>query len=123
LRLFDRTIATWGGDNPHDKIQVDRSIAVHHLKGDLLHYPYTTIAEHIAQNNNFSTISADSLYKRGKKTTWFNIFFNPAWAFFNGYILRLGFLDGFPGYVIARNAAQLTYLKHVKLFQKLRENL
>lgn len=116
LRLFSRQLAQWGGTNPHDKVEFHSPQTTTHLAGDILHYSYYTMEEHIAQNNKFSTIAAESYFSLGKRTSLFRIWFNPCWAFFSGFILRGGFLDGFYGYVIARNVAHLTFMKHSKLY-------
>jgi glycosyltransferase involved in cell wall biosynthesis len=116
IRLFDRRIARWGGINPHDKIVLQEDITVDHLKGDILHYSYHTISEHAIQNNRLSTLAAESLFAKGKKTSVTNILVRPGWAFFQSYIIRAGFLDGFFGFVIAVQIAHMTFLKHVKLF-------
>ena len=116
LRLFNKQLAKWGGTNPHDKVEFHTPQPTTHLAGDILHYSYYSLEEHITQNNKFSTISAESYFSRGKRTNLFRICFNPCWAFFSGFILRGGFLDGFYGYVIARNVAHLTFLKHSKLY-------
>lgn len=116
LRLFNKQLAQWGGANPHDKVEFHSPQPTRHLSGDILHYSYYSMEEHITQNNKFSTISAESYFSRGKRTSLFRIWFNPCWAFFSGYILRGGFRDGFYGYVIARNVAHLTFLKHSKLY-------
>jgi glycosyltransferase involved in cell wall biosynthesis len=116
IRIFDRRFARWGGINPHDKIIVDENLDVKQLTGDILHYSYYTIAEHVAQNNKFSTISADSLFAQGKKTNLLKIIVNPVWAFIQGYFLRVGFLDGLFGFVIAVQVSHLTFLKHLKLY-------
>jgi hypothetical protein len=116
IRLFDRRVAQWGGTNPHDKIVVQENTIIEQLRGDILHYSYYTVAEHVAQNNKFSSISAESLFAQGKKTTQLNIIANPAWAFLQGYLFRAGFLDGLFGFVIAVQIAHLTFLKHLKLY-------
>jgi glycosyltransferase involved in cell wall biosynthesis len=116
IRLFDRRIARWGGTNPHDRVVVQNHITVKHLKGDILHYSYHTISEHVIQNNKLSTLAAESLYAKGKKTTLLNIVFRPCWAFFVSYFVRAGFLDGIFGFVIAIQIAHMTFLKHVKLY-------
>jgi len=116
IRLFDRRLARWGGTNPHDKIVWDGKLKVEHLRGNILHYSYHTIAEHVAQNNKFSSLAAESLFAKGKRTNLFKIIVNPTWAFFQSYIFRLGFLDGLFGLVIAIQIAQLTFLKHLKLY-------
>jgi glycosyltransferase involved in cell wall biosynthesis len=116
IRLFDRRIAQWGGINPHDKIVVQENTNVEQLHGDILHYSYYTIAEHVAQNNKFSTISAESLFAQGKKTSLLKIIVNPVWAFLQSYFMRAGFLDGLFGFIIAIEISHLTFLKHVKLY-------
>jgi hypothetical protein len=116
IRLFDRRIAQWGGTNPHDKIEIKEDAEVKQLGGDILHYSYHSISDHVAQNNRFSSISAESLYAMGKKTNLFKVFVNPVWAFLQSYLFRAGFLDGLFGLVIAIQISHLTFLKHLKLY-------
>lgn len=118
LRLINKNFAYWGGDNPHDKLIMKDESTIKHLAGDILHYSYHSIEEHALQNNKFSTISAETYFKRGKKTSIFKMMVHPFWAFFLGYILRGGFLDGFHGFVVAVHVAQLSFLKHAKLYLK-----
>ena len=118
LRLIDKKNAYWAGDNPHDKLILKDEVPIKHLKGDILHYSYNSIEEHVQQNNKFSTISAETYFKRGKKTNVFKMIVHPFWAFFLGYILRGGFLDGFYGFVVALHVAHLSFLKHAKLYHK-----
>ncbi len=115
LRLFNKNVAQWSGINPHDTVVLNSDQPVKHLKGDILHYSFNSLEEHILQNNKFSTISAEAYFKNGKRSNWFKIVFNPFWAFMKSYFFRLGILDGFLGYVIARNVAHLTFMKYYKL--------
>ncbi|HUR10592.1 MAG TPA: glycosyltransferase family 2 protein [Flavitalea sp.] len=117
LRLFNKKIARWGGTNPHDKIEMQVGSTTSHLKGDILHFSYSTIDDHIAQNNKFSSISALEMFHKGKRSSWYKILIHPVWTFILGYILRLGFLDGYYGFLIAINTAHLTFLKYSKLLQ------
>ena len=116
LRLFNRSKGKWAGLNPHDAIELAPGCKSSKLKGDILHFSYNSLEEHIHQNNKFSTIAAEAYYSRGKKSGWFKILFNPAWAFFYGYILKGGFRDGFYGFVIAKNVAHMTFMKYYKLY-------
>ncbi len=117
IRLLNKASGQWGGVNPHDRIILKDGVTASYLPGEILHYSFSTMEELIQQGNKFSTISADQLFKQGKRTSLLKILVNPAWAFFNGYILRLGFLDGLAGLVIARSIAFFTFQKHVKLWQ------
>jgi glycosyltransferase involved in cell wall biosynthesis len=115
LRLFDKRIAKWGGMNPHDKIWLPEGNKAFFLRGDILHHAYNSIDEHIKRNEEISTIAAWSLYESGKKKHWSKIFVSPVWSFFHGYFLRLGFLDGYHGFVIATQTASQCFLKYQKL--------
>ena len=117
VRLFDKRIASWGGTNPHDKIELKENVPVKHLCGDILHFSYNSIEEHVMQSNNFTTIAAASLHAKGQRSNWVKILVNPFWTFLHGYLIRLGFLDGFYGFVIAINSAHQTFLKYIKLYR------
>lgn len=115
LRLFDKTKVRWGGVNPHDKAIPLINEKVQHIKGDLLHYSYNTISEHTAKLDYFSSIAANAYFKDGRKASFFHLRIRPPYAFFRDYVLRLGFLDGYAGWVIAKFSAYYTFLKYVKL--------
>lgn len=122
LRLFDKRIATWGGINPHDRIELHKGVEAKKLKGDILHYSFDSMDDLIRQNNRLSSIAASSMYVKGKRTSWFKILINPAWAFANGYLFRRGFLDGADGFFIATHNAHYVFQKHSKLFHLQRTN-
>jgi glycosyltransferase involved in cell wall biosynthesis len=121
LRLWDKSKGKWGGVNPHDKFKLERGATKKFLKGDLLHYSYYSINEHVAQINNFSTIVANAYFKENKRASYFNIVFHPLWRLFRDYIIKLGFLDGFYGLVVSVNSAHETFLKYIKLRNLIRE--
>lgn len=121
LRLAKRSKVQWKGINPHDKLEIEKNEKVAHLKGDILHYTYYTIDEHIQQGNKFSTIAAKAYFEQGKRSGILKMLINPGWAFFSSYILKKGFLDGFNGFVISRQTAYQTFLKYAKLLQMQRQ--
>jgi glycosyltransferase involved in cell wall biosynthesis len=115
LRLWNRRKGLWGGDNPHDKFMMQPGTTVRHLAGDMLHYSYYFIEEHIVQLNKFSSISARSKFLKGKKSNIMKITIFPTWRFFRDYVLKLGFLDGYYGFVICVNSAHEVFQKYTKL--------
>jgi glycosyltransferase involved in cell wall biosynthesis len=58
LRLWDRRKGKWGGENPHDKFEMQSGSSIKFLKGNLYHYLFTSNTSHIAQANKFSTLGA-----------------------------------------------------------------
>jgi len=115
LRLFDKRFGKCGGLNPHDRILLDGDLPVNHLRGDMLHYTYNSIDEYLLRNDAVSTIAAQSLFEAGIRKPWTKIVFSPLWAFFNGYVLKLGFLEGYHGLVIAVHTANQSFSKYQKL--------
>lgn len=116
LRVFDKTKATWAGINPHDHIVLkNKGSRAGKLAGDILHLTYQSYSEFNLKTEHFSTIAAKAYYDQGKKASIWKVVFNPAWAFFKSYFLRLGILDGFNGLVICVQTANITFLKYSKL--------
>lgn len=123
LRLFDKRFGICGGLDPHDKIIMQDGITAELLKGDLLHYTYNSIEEYRKRNEEVSTVIAQSMFDAGIKHAGLKIIFSPLWAFINGYFLRLGFLNGYKGFVIAQQCAQQSFLKYSKLKQLYRQEI
>jgi glycosyltransferase involved in cell wall biosynthesis len=115
LRLWDSRKGSWGGINPHDKFILDSGATKKHLKGDLLHYSYYSVEEHLAQIEKFSTILSQSYFKMGRHTNRLKIALHTSWRFLNDYIIRLGILDGRSGFQISKYAAREVRLKYKKL--------
>lgn len=115
LRLFNREKGRWVGPNPHDSFRLDRGSRTKRLKGDLLHWYYASIEEHVEKVNRFSTISANEMFRAGKKAGPLTPHFHMVWSFFRSFILRAGFLDGSPGYTGCLISAVGSFLKYSKL--------
>jgi len=115
LRLWDRNKGKWTGVNPHDKFELNQGCKSHHLKGDLLHYSYYTIDDHLNQYNKFTTIGAAESFKRGKSISVGGILVKTIWKFVRDYFIKAGILDGYYGFVISANSAHATFTKYVKL--------
>ena len=115
IRLWRKDKGEWGGENPHDKVIMEKDVAVQHLHGDLLHYSFSSVEQHRKQMQYFSKIAANAMFKKGKKKTYGKLLVNPVWSFLRGYLFRGGWRDGAAGFRIARMNAWYTYLKYRKL--------
>jgi hypothetical protein len=89
-----------------------------HIPGDLLHYTFSSIAEHIAQVNKFSEIRAEALFQKGKKVNLLRMGLEPLFKFFKSYIVKAGFLDGWYGLILCANSAHAIFLRYAKLYEK-----
>jgi glycosyltransferase involved in cell wall biosynthesis len=112
LRLFDKRVARWVGYNPHDRVEMNSVFNTQHLKGDIIHFAFDTVAIHRQKNDRVALLVATSMMEAGVKPQPYKIIINPLWSFVNGYFLRLGFLDGYHGLMIAWYTAGQSYHKH-----------
>ena len=115
LRLWDCRKGEWKGVNPHDKYVLEPGSTIKHLPGNILHYSYYTIDDHLQQVNYFTTIAAKSHFKKGKRSSMLNVLVSPCIKFFKDYVLKRGFLDGYYGLVICIISSHATFLKYVKM--------
>ncbi len=118
VRFWNKQYGSWGGNNPHDTVQLEKGAKTHRLRGDILHYTIPDLEAHVAQSNKFSTIAAHELLRnRTKRFTTLRLLFNPPFVFLKHYFLKLGFLDGFRGLTIAVVSAHSKFLKYAKYKQ------
>jgi glycosyltransferase involved in cell wall biosynthesis len=117
IRLFNRDHARWTGKVIHEKLTTDPGTGLKHLEGDILHYSYYSIAGHIAQANRFTDLTAEEAFREGKRSGMLQILFKPPVKFIRDYFFKLGFLDGYYGFIICRISAQATFYKYIKLRQ------
>lgn len=117
LRFFLKEKAVWGGTNPHDKVIMKPNSKIAFLKGDILHYTIETISDHIKQIDFFTNISSQEYFNKGKRATIFHVLFSPLFKFVKMYFLKLGFLDGYYGFVLCINSAHSSFLKYTKLYK------
>lgn len=118
LRLFDRRLGRWGGTNPHDRVEMSPDISIQHLPGDLLHYSYYSVAEHLGRARKYAAIAAAAMREQGKRGTWAHVLFSPILKFLRNYLLKGGFRDGGAGWTICRIAALETYWKYRALLRR-----
>jgi glycosyltransferase involved in cell wall biosynthesis len=115
LRLWDRRKGAWSGINLHESVLMDDTAVVAKLKGDLLHFSYYSIQQHLNQINSFTEIAAKEGVAKGKSTSLFVIIIKVVWKFKRDYIFKLGFLDGYYGFVVCSMSAYNTYVKYLKM--------
>ncbi|NQY66322.1 MAG: glycosyltransferase family 2 protein [Flavobacteriales bacterium] len=112
LRLFKKWKGCWQGTNPHDSFKLHDNKKAGWLQGDLLHYTYHTVEDHKERIQYFAQIAAKEIIKKGKRTHTLKLILNPLSKFFKSYIVKLGFMDGYKGFLISFYAAKGTYLKY-----------
>lgn len=113
LRVFRRGAARFSEDHAHDRLVVNGPTG--RLKAPIMHEAITDLDQMLAKMNWYSTTGALMLHRNGRRASLFTALVHGGWAFFRTYVLRLGFLDGREGFMLAVANGEGTYYKYVKL--------
>lgn len=115
FRLFKKGYAYWTGENPHDYIAIEGKGKK--LLGDILHYSFQDLSDQIDTINKFSSIVSFTRFQKGKRFSIIKSIVKPLSKFIEIYFIKGGFLDGYPGLVIAVSSAFSTFLKFAKMYE------
>ncbi|WP_415329109.1 glycosyltransferase family 2 protein [Chryseobacterium sp. MMS23-Vi53] len=117
-RLFRKDCVKYSDDNVHEFLIYDKKAGI--LNGKINHYTYKSIQHHVAKINKYSDMMAEKMFEKGKKINRFKIIVSPIFEFIKVFIFKLGFLDGFAGFYVAKTMSYYTFLKYIKLREKIR---
>ena len=113
LRLGRRSKAGFTDHFLHAHMTVDGRVGA--LKSELIHYSYPNIHDVLEKLDRYSSGNARDMRAAGKTGGVFKAVTHGAMAFIRTYVLRLGFLDGQHGLMLAVYNAEYTYYKYIKL--------
>jgi glycosyltransferase involved in cell wall biosynthesis len=117
LRLYNRQAGRWNGLRIHESFRL-RDSAPATLQGELEHYAYRDISHHLKKIDAYTTLIAEQWNEEGRRASMPQIALHPAFAFFRNYVLRGGFKDGIPGFVISVLNSYYVFLKLAKLWER-----
>jgi hypothetical protein len=111
-RLYRRDSAEFSGII-HESLRFEGPAG--RLSGDLLHYTVRSFDEHQANVERYTTLAAQQMFGQGKRKFRAALWLATPWSWFQNFVLRGGFLDGYRGALIAQMAARSVRLKYTKL--------
>lgn len=114
IRLFNKNNSHFDGNYVHEKLIVDGQI--YQAAANLLHYSFPSQYLFLRKNEAFTKYFIEANLGR-KKFSLFPVVFRSFWKFFRGYFIKLGFLDGYPGFIIAIQQAYSTFFKYNMLLE------
>ena len=113
IRLFDRRKARIAGREVHEHVSVEGKVSS--LSAAVLHNSYEDLEDQLGKLSGYARLMAEELHREGRRTSFLACVVNPLWRFVRSYFLRLGFMDGWRGYVIALVEAQYVREKYLRL--------
>ncbi len=114
LRLFNRKFSNWNSEKIHEKVI---SPVTEKFQNEIQHWVFRDLSHQVETNNRYSGLQAESLIGSGKSFSFFKLITKPMSKFVETYILKRGFLDGLPGFIISVSAAYSVFLKWAKMWE------
>ena len=117
IRLFNKKFCEYNGNLVHEKIVVNQG-NIGQINEPINHWSYRDFDSYLHKINKYKQLQAEQLFQEGKKSSLFKIVFKPKFRFIVHYFIKLGFLDGFRGFIIAVLQSYGVFVKYVSLFLK-----
>ncbi|MEI7907036.1 MAG: glycosyltransferase family 2 protein [Bacteroidota bacterium] len=115
-RLFHKERAVFNDAKVHEGLEISGTTgALHH---DLLHYTDPNIYHYFTKLNRYTSLATEELEKKGKIFKITDIIIRPWWQFVKMYFVRLGFLDGMQGLLLALFSSAYVFTKYAKLWER-----
>jgi len=115
IRLFDRRVSYWQGDFVHESLIANVPVA--QFQGDLLHFPYRDWADHLRRIDRYTQKASDAAHAAGKHGNPLMLLAGPPISFIRTFFLRLGFMDGWRGALIAYAGARYVFLRELRILR------
>lgn len=112
LRLFRRGKARFSDDLVHERVICEGSIG--RIEEPLQHDAVTRLEQAIDRIDRYSTAGAQMLIASNRRVSFMSGIGHGLWTFIRVYLLRLGFLDGKEGFLLAVANAEGSYYRYMK---------
>jgi glycosyltransferase involved in cell wall biosynthesis len=119
-QLFRKNTLVFKDDAVHERYEIISEKPDGYFKSFINQIPYKDLEELLDKANRYSTLGAQKLAEANKTTGMFKALSHGMWAAFTLYVLKRGFLDGWPGFIIALGNFEGTFYKYAKFYLKKR---
>jgi glycosyltransferase involved in cell wall biosynthesis len=116
IRLIRRDKCRYNNNRVHEEI-VSEGLKMGRLTAKFDHYTFRNIEHFVQKQQRYAAWSAIDHDKKTGRITTFHFVIKPIFRFFKHYFLKLGFLDGKIGFIIAAVAAWSVFLRYVKIVE------
>lgn len=112
--LWKKNSGKWVGD-VHEEVIVNGKIG--QLKNPKINNQEESVSDFIRKNNLYSSLLAKEEYKKGIRFSFFRLFKDPIFEFLIRYLYKLGFLDGWRGFVLSYLMAIYKISVWIKIYE------
>jgi glycosyltransferase involved in cell wall biosynthesis len=114
-QLFRKNCMQYDDKPVHEGYILNSQHPIGHMRNAIWQFPFKNMAEVMHKANRYSTLGAEKI--KHKKITMGTALTHALWSFVKHYVFKKGFLDGWPGFVIALGNFEGTFYRYVKALE------
>jgi len=114
VRVFKKSKAKYSSNLVHETLEIDGGIGK--LKHKSNHYSYKGFDHYNNKLTQYSKLQAQSLYNKNVRPNLYHFLVRPCYRFWHQYLIRLGFLDGKEGFILAYTSAFAVFKRYLYLW-------
>lgn len=116
IRLIKRDKCRYNQNKVHEEINTE-GLKVDKLQYKFEHFTYKNIRHFVDKQIRYAEWSAEDKINKTGKVTYFHLLVKPFFRFFQHFIIRLGFLDGYVGFMISCIAAWTVFMRYLHIME------
>ena len=114
-QLFRKGSLEYDNKTVHEGFVVHSKKPIGHMKSAIWQYPFKDMAQVLYKANRYSSLGASKVLH--KKISMWSALGHGVWSFLKHYVFKLGFLDGWAGFMIAFGNFEGTFYRYVKALE------
>ena len=114
-QLFRKGSMSYDLKPVHEGYVLHSTKPIGNLRNAIWQFPFKDMAEVMHKANRYSTLGAQKIVH--KRISMWTALTHAVWAFVKHYVFKRGFLDGWPGFVIALGNFEGTFYRYVKALE------
>jgi glycosyltransferase involved in cell wall biosynthesis len=114
-QLFRKNSLQYDMQPVHEGYVLNSDKTIGQMKNAIWQVPFKNMAEVMHKANRYSSLGAEKI--KHKKITMWSALVHAKWAFWKHYVFKLGFLDGWAGFVIALGNFEGTFYRYAKALE------
>ena len=116
VRLYARKKTTYDDALVHEKVIVTAALSRQKLTADLIHFTYRDLHHYLIKSARYAQLWADQKQLQNKKASLLQAVLHASGCFIKMYLLKLGFLDGRQGFLLAVLSSHSSFIKYADLW-------
>ena len=114
IRVFKKSKAKCDSNLVHETLEIDGNVATLKHRSD--HFSYKGFDHYNNKLTQYSKLQAQALYTKNVRPNLYHFLVRPCYRFWHQYLIRLGFLDGKEGFILAYTSAFAVFKRYLYLW-------